>query len=659
MRYRQVHIDFHTSEAVPGIGEKFDKKEFQQALKEGHVDSVTVFSKCHHGWAYHPSKANEMHPNLKFDLLKAQIEAAHEIGVKTPVYLSAGIDEKMSRRHPEWLIRKKDESLVGRNFTHVGFHQMCLNSPYLEYLAAQVEEVCENYDADGIFMDITGAEVCYCQNCVATLMSEGKDPYDEKNAIELAHRVHANYTKRIREAIDKHKKGLPVFHNGGHIARGRRDLAHENTHLELESLPTGGWGYDHFPLSAAYARNLDMDFLGMTGKFHSTWGEFGGFKHPNALRYEAALAVANGARMSIGDQLHPSGKADMATYKLIGTAYKEIEEIEPWLKDAHNVADVALLSYEAVYNYFFLKNIDISDTVSRNNNADTGCSRILLEGKYLFDVIDTEMDFDKYKLIILPDRAVVDEELAAKLKKYTSGGGKLLATGKSGVYYDRDEFAFDFGADFRGECYYQPSYLYPCKDLRSLLKSAYIMFSTGYSIENKSGEIIGYRENSYFNRSLFAYCSHVHTPNDPDNREVGAVLGRDGAYISWEMFEDYALKGSITVKEFLIDIIDTLLGKNKTFDSNLPSQGIATLTKQNDRYINHIIYAAPVKRGTNVEVIEDIIPLYDTRVTLKLDMPVKRVYKAPQMQEIPFTYEDGIISYTIDKFECSQLVVIE
>lgn len=48
-------------------------------LRTGHVDSVTVFSKCHHGWAYHPSEANEMHPELTFDLLGEMIEAAHEI----------------------------------------------------------------------------------------------------------------------------------------------------------------------------------------------------------------------------------------------------------------------------------------------------------------------------------------------------------------------------------------------------------------------------------------------------------------------------------------------------------------------------------------------------------------------------------------------------
>lgn len=32
---RQVHLDFHTSEFIPGIGEKFDKKQFQETLKPG------------------------------------------------------------------------------------------------------------------------------------------------------------------------------------------------------------------------------------------------------------------------------------------------------------------------------------------------------------------------------------------------------------------------------------------------------------------------------------------------------------------------------------------------------------------------------------------------------------------------------------------------
>ena len=77
---RQVHLDFHTSEHVPGIGSKFDKKQFQECLQRGHVNSITVFAKCHHGYCYYPTQVGTMHPGLDFDLTGAMIEAAHEIG---------------------------------------------------------------------------------------------------------------------------------------------------------------------------------------------------------------------------------------------------------------------------------------------------------------------------------------------------------------------------------------------------------------------------------------------------------------------------------------------------------------------------------------------------------------------------------------------------
>lgn len=37
MRNRQVHLDFHTSEKIENIGEKFSKKQFQEMLKIGIV----------------------------------------------------------------------------------------------------------------------------------------------------------------------------------------------------------------------------------------------------------------------------------------------------------------------------------------------------------------------------------------------------------------------------------------------------------------------------------------------------------------------------------------------------------------------------------------------------------------------------------------------
>ncbi|MCJ7623382.1 MAG: hypothetical protein MUO76_07750 [Anaerolineaceae bacterium] len=54
--FRQVHLDFHTSPAIPDVGVDFDPRVFASLLKSAHVNSVTVFAKCHHGHSYYPTK---------------------------------------------------------------------------------------------------------------------------------------------------------------------------------------------------------------------------------------------------------------------------------------------------------------------------------------------------------------------------------------------------------------------------------------------------------------------------------------------------------------------------------------------------------------------------------------------------------------------------
>lgn len=71
LRYRQVHLDFHTSPHIPAIGEKFDARRWCDTLQAAAVDSVTLFAKCHHGWSYHPTRVGKTHPHLGFDLLRA------------------------------------------------------------------------------------------------------------------------------------------------------------------------------------------------------------------------------------------------------------------------------------------------------------------------------------------------------------------------------------------------------------------------------------------------------------------------------------------------------------------------------------------------------------------------------------------------------------
>ena len=650
--YRQVHLDFHTSEKIPGVGSRFSRDNFAQALKVGHIDSITLFAKCHHGWSYFDSAVNARHPGLDFDLLDEQLEVCRELGVRTQIYISAGLDEHYAREHAECICAGPAGT---PSLLYPGYHRLCLGTPYLDKLAAETEEVMRRYAGkfDGVFFDIVEPTPCLCEYCIQGMEAQGLDPQKAEDRESYARQVYFRYTERVKAAVFQYAPGMAIFHNGGHIPRGGRKIAFCNTrHLELESLPTGGWGYDHFPLSAAYARTLGREFLGMTGKFHKSWGEFGGFKHPNALRYEAALAAACGGRCSVGDQLHPDGQFDLATYRLIGQAYAELEQKEPWLAGADNVADVALLSAEA-----------FSGGRERNLPSDAGANRILLEGHYLYDVIDCEADFSRYKLLILPDGITLEDEgLRQKIAAFAEKGGRLLLSGRSGTA--DGAFALDFGVRFGGKAAFVPSYLRPAFELPPNGSTCYVMYSQSYAIEPQAdfpGEVTAMRVDPYFNRGYGYFCSHQHTPYDRERVSPAVVIAGNTAYIAWDIFAEYAQQGSLHLKNWVIDVLDRLLGRDKRFETSLGAYGVTTLTAQPQarRLVNHLLYAVPRRRGDGVEIIEDIQPVYGTQCALRLEKEPKRVYLVPQGEDLLYAFSDGVLRYTVERFSCHAMVAIE
>ena len=143
--------------------------------------------------------------------------------------------------------------------------------------------------------------------------------------------------------------------------------------------------------------------------------------------------------------------------------------------------------------------------------------------------------------------------------------------------------------------------------------TGYVFYGDGEKIELTNGIELGRRENPYFNRALLHFCSHQHTPNSEQSGGAGMTEGKDGIYFAWSVFEDYATKGSLILKKTVCYALDKLLGFEKTLETNLPAQGVVTLMKQKveNRLVNHILYASPVKRGTDIEVIEDILPVYN------------------------------------------------
>jgi len=134
LRFRQVHLDFHTSEHVKEVGKDFDPEKFAYTLKQAHVDSVTVFAKGCHGHVYYDSKKfpELIHPHsANRNLLKEQIEACHRQGIRTPIYTVVQWDVKQSQNNADWLMLDIAGNPIGTPQNEPGFNRfLCVNNPY-------------------------------------------------------------------------------------------------------------------------------------------------------------------------------------------------------------------------------------------------------------------------------------------------------------------------------------------------------------------------------------------------------------------------------------------------------------------------------------------------------------------------------------------------
>lgn len=665
MRFRQIHLDFHTSPLIPGIGSNFDPKAFGQAFKNAYVDSVTVFSKCHHGYSYHPTAIGQMHPNLDFDLLRGQIDALHAVGINAPVYLTATWDELAADQHPEWRTVSPDGTLprFRAEPNGAGWAIMDLSTPYLDYLCAQTEEVMQRFpDADGIWMDISWQLQSVSAYARRSMEASGLDWTSPDDRDRFTARAVDRYFAAITAVVRKYDPKMPLFFNSGHIRRGLRDhITKYYTHVEVESLPTAGWGYDHFPLSARYVDPLGIPFLGMTGKFHYSWGEVGGYKKPDALLYECGAMLAQGARCSIGDHLHPTATVDTSTMAVIAPAYQWVAEREPWCVGSTNRAEIAVLSQEAV---------DRPSLAGRPNHhvtADEGVVRVLLEGQFTFDVVDTDSDFSAYRLLILPDAVLVDASLKDKINLFAAGGGKVLLTGRSGID-PTSGFIFDLGAEWKGTSPMNGGdYLLPNEDLRAVgINDPLFMYAPSEQINVTKGEKLGEIFAPYFDRTPRHFSGHVNAPSKPEATTFAAGVSFGAfTYFAHPIFSCYHLAGSVAMLEIAERLIAKALAHDRTIKADLPRAGRATVRHQADlnRYVVHLLHAMPALRGnlggSAIQPIQDLVTLNNIGIDLEVSQRVVFVREVPSMTPLDYDTYGSRLRFIVPNLRGHQMIEVK
>lgn len=640
--YRQIHLDFHTSPDIPRVAEQFDAASFTDTLKKAHVNSINLFTKCHHGMYYYPSSIGTQHPALHgFDLFGSQVKACREADIRVCAYTCIAWNEDWANRHPEWLCFTYD-GLRGNKMPfdagYVKWNSLCINHPdYRKIIKAELKETLERYHPDGFWIDIVISYECVCPICQKEMLRMGMDPtkredvqkHDRISEISFCRDIY-EYLKELDPELDIYFNSLPyALDNGLNCETSSVTKRKYFTFQDIESLPSEEWGYNHFPISANYINKYDQEITMMNGKFHFSWADFGTLRNKQALEYECFRALAYGAKVCIGDQLHPTGKPDPTVYTRIGNVFASIEKKEPWLHKTRPVCETGVFITAGE-----------SSTPQTPAPVEEGVYRILTELHIPFHFLNNQDDISHYRLLILPDHFIPDSALAVKLDNFVQNGGKLLITGDSAVK-DENFILKCINAKFCGSSEYATRYIRLDPDFfPDIPPIDHVLYERGYTIvsdEQTTAEIIP----PYFDRTYLHFCSHRQTPPRPNgNGEAAILFGKNYVYINSPLFTDYINNGYQPHREIIRSCIDYLL-PDRFILTDLPSITELTVRANSNAYIIHLLNYVVQKKSKRLDLIEEEYPILGKHIQVKLNGNPQKISLVPDLIPLTWTYTNG------------------
>jgi hypothetical protein len=605
---RQVHLDFHTSPWIPDVGIEFDAREFARTFRQAHVNSVTIFAKCHHGMSYYPTKVGTMHPALKNrDLLGEMIEALHREGIRCPLYTTVAWEEDAAHRFPAWRQLKKDGTFAEQNaaekapgpWKFLNF----IHPEYQDYIEAHVRELLSGYEVDGLFFDILfyHEAACWSDFSIAFRAKHGLLGSDAETQVKFESAAQRAFTQRFTALIQGLCPAASIFYNSSNRAfvdsrYGLRIRYSQSTHYEVESLPSGFWGYQHFPRLARLISLGTKEWIGQTGRFQKMWGDFGGIKPQAALEYECFRSLALGGGNGVGDQLPPRGKLDPAAYQLIGAVYEQCEKSESFYEGSAALPQVGIICP----HYPGRDEIESGKT-------EEGVVQMCEEVHYDASILDDSCDLSSFELIILPDCAVITPPLRAALTNYYRDGGKLLLSNRAGCEA-QGEMALDFlPIRIAGSVDKYPTYWRARSSFAPDLKqSDRVFYQQGLNVTaGDNTEVLVDRVLPYFKRSDLHFSSHFQTPPVADPDRYPAVIGGDRfIYFADPIFREYRQSGNIAARDVWKLAMNRLIGL-PPFGAGLATTILSVPRRRGTTLTLTLLHYIPVRKSLDIDIIEE------------------------------------------------------
>lgn len=625
----QVHIDFHTPPEVKEVGRDFDAEHFAERLSRCKVEAATIFARCHYGMCYYPTDIGIQHPGLAGrDLLGETIAALKSRDIRAHLYTTVGWDEASADAHPEWLQVRKDgtaavqfmpDPSTGVPTPRWRFLNW-LHPEYAAFLDAHVEELLERYSLDGLFFDILFLEADSCWSDVSVGLREEygylEDDWISHRRFELL--AQRRFSSHMTGLIRKRNETCSIFYNTPFVApayslHGIRTRLGDVSHWEIESLPSGDWGFDHFEPVARFFENEPMPWAALTARFLKSWGDFGGLKPEPELEFECFRAQAIGGGMIVGDQMEPAGSLDAPAWDAIRRVYEKLADADAFYSDSSFVPRVGILSADQV---------NIGESESRASTR--GALELFAELGYDCALIDDAHPFTKFELIVAPDSVLLDRVLKFRMDEYHEAGGMLILSGRSGQNHYGEQQLMLLPGIQNGLEEVRPTYWRTRPGVDVLPDLDAVIYEAGVRMAPHDDAEVWI--DRVYPADYESFFSHAQSPPSRETSGWPACIRKDNViWFADPIFREWARHANPVVKPILAHAVETLIGPPTVTCDLGPSVRLYPRKKQDTLLLTLLHY--PRRRiGEAREVIDTAGRFGGGLLTFERPVPEVRLF---------------------------------
>ena len=610
----------------------------------------------------------EDHPKSPFltgSSLKEIMNACHDAGIRVIARMDFSKARKeVYERHPDWAYRSASGDIINYN----GDVHMCpCGGVQQEKVFEIMEEVVRKFPIDGVFINMGGFRErdysyreygrCYCENCqkrfraMYGLEIPAKEETDDSilwKYILFKEQV----TKDINQRMAKMIKSI-----NPEIAVDGLDFARVESNTEYKVRRDPYWIYS----SSSVARgatslshdhvcsNAAVDFIGFFYRHVAV------DVHMQALRMWQDLGNYVGLDYYLMGRL--DNHKDRKLYAPVKKAFSFMAAHDEDYRGMFISGDVLLIR---------------GDRYSSGAEA-RGWIRALTESHIFFEEssvlnIHSVEDIRRFKAVILPDKEIISEELIRIFDQYVQDGGCLIITGKTAHFSDGGVKRTNFGF----ECMGKATILAERKDMRSgmfrirsheadrfpkFTDTELIFFGDEYrcaSYGEDTEQYLGLIPPHHYGPP--ERCYYTEETQDPGFTVHTYGAGK-GIQIPWFPGKLYYEEGYENTFCFMKEILLSFAGIETA--ENTPFTPMVEITRGYREDGKQAMISFINGTGHFGRSFFQPVPVQNISVRTALKEEPKEMYSIVTGEKIPFTYQDGKISFilkNLGEFEALKII---